>query len=106
MEPPELARVTRLEELSHVVGGSREQHASALSRDLDAERDGEVCLAGADGPGEDHVFGACDPLSACELGDLRGIDGTVGRGEVEGVERLELWKARIAGALAHGGLAP
>jgi len=58
-----------------------------------------VRSAGTDGPREDHVVASLDPLAACEVCDLRGIDGAVGRGEVEGVECLHLGEARLVARL-------
>lgn len=66
---------------------------TTLARGLDAECDREMRLAGADRSGEEHVFGAPDPLAARELEHELRVDA-VGRGEVEAVDRLVLGGAR------------
>ena len=86
-------------ELPDEIGRAREEHAPFLLRRFDAERDREVRFAGADRAGEDQILGRGDPLAARERVDLRRADA-VGGGEVEGVERLHLRKARLAQPLA------
>ena len=105
LQARELAGVAGFEELAHQVGRAGEEHAAFLFRRFDAERDGEMRLAGADRPREDQILGRRDPLAARERVDLRRVDA-VGGGEVEGVERLHLGEARLAEALADDRLMP
>ena len=99
LQPGELAGIARFEQLPHEIGRAGEEHAAFLLRRFDAERDREMRLAGADRAGEDQILGRGDPLAARERVDLRRADA-VGGGEVEGVERLHLGKARLAQPLA------
>ena len=62
-------------------------------------------LAGADRAGEDEILGRGDPLAARQRVDLRRADA-LGRGEVKGVEGLDLRKARLAEPLADHRLVP
>ena len=105
MQATKLASVTRLEKHSHDVGGADEEHATAHASGLDAERDGEVRLSGANRARDDHVACTRDPFAAREVGELSGVDGAVGGDEVEAVERLHLREACLAQAMAHGGVA-
>src|SRR5580692_7218565 len=90
LKTSELARVSRLDERADDVGGTGEEDPSSLARGFDAERDRQVRFAGTDGSCKDDVVGAANPLSAGELGDLRRADGSIGRGEIERVDRLDL----------------
>jgi len=105
LQASELSSVARFEQRTDDVRRAGEENASSLTSGFDAERDRQVRLAGADGPGEDDVVCAAYPFSACELGDLRGADRTIGRRKVEGVERLHLREVRLAQTVTHGGVA-
>jgi hypothetical protein len=94
-----------LEERTDEIGGADEEHAAAESGGLHTEGDGEMGLSGADGTGEDDVFGTTDPLAVGELGDL-GRAHPVGRGEVEAVESLGLRETGSPQPLSHGGFPP
>ena len=61
---------------------------------LDAERDREVRLAGADRPGDDDVGGALDVLAGRELCELWPLDAPQ-RLPVELLERLEVREPRL-----------
>ncbi len=56
-------------------------------------------FSGADRPREDQILRRGHPLAAGQGMELRGVDA-VGRGEIEGVERLHFGKARLAEALS------
>ena len=84
MEPREREFVARLHQLAYEVGGADEgdppayagipRRAVAAAGGLDAERDREVRLAGADRPGDDDVVGALDVLAGRELCELWPLD--------------------------------
>ena len=84
------------------IGRSDEEHPSPLADGLDAERDGQVGLAGADRPGEDHVLRSVKPATASELCHLRCGHAALVRGEVEGVQGLHLREAGFALSVPHG----
>ena len=68
------------------------RRAASAAGGLDAERDREVRLAGADRPGDDNVLGALDVLAG---GELRPFDAPQ-RLPVELIEGLEVGEARLA----------
>ena len=82
LQPRELARIARFEQLAHEIGRPREEHAPFLLRRFDAERDRQMRLAGPDRAGEDQILGRGDPLAARQRVDLRRADA-LGGGEVE-----------------------
>jgi hypothetical protein len=106
MQPRELAMIACLDERADEIGGACEEDAATAACRFDAESDREVGLSRPDRPSEDQILGACDPLAARELGDDRRTHRTVGGGEVEGVERLELREAGVVDAVADRGLEP
>ena len=53
-----------------------------LSRRVDAERNGEVCLAGPDRAGQDQILWRRDSLAPGERVDLRRVDA-LGDGEIK-----------------------
>ena len=67
----------------------------AAAGGLDAERDREVRLAGADRPGDDDVVGALDVLAGRELCELWPLDAPE-RVPVELLEGLDVGEARLA----------
>src|SRR5262249_3497984 len=71
------------------------------TRGFNPERDGEMRFSRTDGAGENDVVGASDPLTASELVDLCCADASIGRSEVEGVERLHLWKTRVVETVSY-----
>ena len=105
MEPREGELVARLDQLAHEVGRADEgdppayagipRRAVAAARGLDAERDREVRLAGADRPGDHDDVGALDVLAGRELGELRPLDAPQ-RLPVELLEGLEVREPRLA----------
>ena len=97
--------IAGFEELPHQVSGAREEHPALLPRGLDAQRDGEMRLAGPDRAGQDQILGRGDPLAPGEGVDLGRVDA-VGGGKVEGVECLHLRETRLAQALADDRLVP
>ena len=82
LQPRELARIARFEQLADEIGRAREEHAAFLLGRFDAERDRQMRLAGADRAGEDQILGRGDPLAARQRVDLGRADA-LGRGEVE-----------------------
>jgi len=50
LQPRQLARIPRLEQLSHKIGGPCEEDAALLFRGFDAEGNREMRFAGADPP--------------------------------------------------------
>ena len=91
MKPAELECVSGLEEVPHQIGCADKQHPVSAAGGLDAERDGEVGLAGADGPGDDHVIGSGQELAACQLRD-RGTRDTRQRIPVDLIQGLDVRK--------------
>ena len=95
VQPRERELVARLDEFANEVGGAHEGDAVAAAGSLDAERDREVRLAGADRPGDDDVLGALDVFAGGELGELRPLDA-LQRVPVELLEGLEVGEPRLA----------
>ena len=105
VQPRERQLVARLDELAHEVGGAHEgdppayagipRRAVAAAGSLDAERDREVRLAGADRPGDDDVLGALDVFAGRQLGELRPLDA-LQRVPVELLEGLQVGEPRLA----------
>ena len=71
---------------------------------LDAERDREMRLAGADRSGDDDVLGALQVLAGCELGELRPLDA-LQRLPVELLEGLGVGESRLAQQARHRAVA-
>ncbi len=104
MQPRERELVARLDQIAHEVGRAHEGDAVAAASGLDAERDREVRLAGADRPGDDDVLGALDVLTGRELGELRPRDALQGI-PVELLEGLEVRESRLAQQTRYGAVA-
>ena len=102
MQPRERELVARLDQLAHEVGRAHEGHAVSPPGGLDAKRDREVRLAGADRPGDHDVLGALQVVAGGELGELRPLDAPQGL-PVELLEGLEVGEARPG---ATGALPP
>ena len=83
---------------------AHEGDAVAAAGSLDAERDREVRLAGADRPGDDDVLGALDVFAGGELGELRPLDA-LQRVPVELLEGLEVGEPRLAQQARHRAIA-
>ena len=105
MEPRERELVTCLDQLAHEVGGADEGDAVAAAGGLDAERDREVRLAGADRPGDDDVVGALDVLATRELCELWPLDAPRARPRSSCSKVLmsgkRAWRSRRATALSR-----
>jgi hypothetical protein len=99
LEPRELARVARFNQLTHQIGGAGEEHPALPLRRFHAERDRQMRLAGPNRAGEDQILGRGDPLAACQRVNLRRADALRGR-EIKCVQRLDLGKARLMEPLA------
>ena len=72
----------------------------ATASSLDAERDREVRLAGADRPGDHDVLGALDVRAGRELGELRALDAPQGL-PVELLEGLDVGEPSLAQQARH-----
>ena len=94
VQPRQLARIARFDQLPHQIGGPGEEHASFLLRRFHAERDRQVRFARSDRAGEDQILRRRDPLAARERVDLRRADA-LSRGEVEAVEGFDFWETRL-----------
>jgi hypothetical protein len=81
-EATQLTLVSGLEHLANEVGGSHKAHVLATTTHLDADGDGEVGLAGANGADESEVLGVVDEGAGGDLPDDGGVDA-VGGLEVE-----------------------
>ena len=103
LETRQLAGIARFHELPDEIGRARKEHAPLLLRRFDAERDGEMRLAGPDRTRQDQILWRRHPLPTREGVDVRRIDAVRG-GKVEGVERFDLWEARLVETLADDGL--
>src|SRR5205807_1476198 len=106
VQPCELALIACLHERADEIGSACEEYTATQLRGLDTERDGEMGLSGADRSGEDEILCARDPLAASELGDDRRTHGSVACREIEAVQCLGFWEARLVQTMTHGGFEP
>ena len=104
VQPGERELVARLDEVADEVGGADEGDAVTAAGGLDAERDREVRLAGADRSGDDDVLAALEVVAGGELSELRPLDA-LQRVPVELLEGLEVGEARLAQQPLDGAVA-
>src|SRR5450631_9528 len=95
LQRPQATFVTRFHEFVHESGGRREGDTVAFLTSSEPEGEGNVSLAGSGRPKGSAVLSLLDPFAPCQFQNQRLVEGGL-RGEVEGVEALDLRKAREA----------